>query len=78
LSARRIAVSGIQVGGNQPQPGFSTLSPVSSAWRDTQSGSTARSSRGPISASDKGASGAETKKPAPGFERMTPSATSRS
>ena len=40
--------------GSQPQPGFSTSSPASSDCRETQNGSTARSSRGPISASASG------------------------
>ena len=47
--------SGIQDGGSQPQPGFRTPSPASSDCRETQNGSTARSSFGPISASDSGA-----------------------
>ena len=47
--ARRRLASGIQEGGNQPQPGLSASSRVSSACRETQSGSTSRSSFGPAS-----------------------------
>jgi hypothetical protein len=55
-----MAACGIHDAGSQPQPGFSIAPPASSDWRDIHSGSTSRSSRGPISASDSGATGPET------------------
>src|SRR4051794_36257633 len=71
-------VSGIQDGGNQPQPGFSISPVASSDWRETHMGSTSRSSRGPMSVSDSGGTGPTTKYPEPGRERIVPSAANLS
>jgi len=52
--ARRMASFGIQSDGSQPQPGLSISAPASSDWRDTHSGSIARSRRVSTSASASG------------------------
>ncbi len=55
-SARLRLCSAIQPAGSQPQPGLGTASSASSDWRDTQSGSMARSRFGSTAESCIGAS----------------------
>ena len=77
--ALRIFSCGIQSSGSQPQPGFKTLCCASKDCLEIQSGSIVLSIiLGWISEIDKGAKGAETKKPEPVLDSIIPLAASLS